>query len=130
MEAMLGHESWFTNVRPPFDWGFGAQPMTLLAIVVARWAAVAWRVIGGRLRRPELPFLEPLGRLSPWVPRLLAIHAGVSLLALAARHDYYVPSLHLASTPFGAAVAIIEGALGVWLVTGVRIRPAALAVVI
>lgn len=130
MEAMLGHESWFTNVRPPFDWGFAVQPMTLLGIVLAVGAAIAWRVMGGRLRRPELPFLEPLGRLSPWVPRLLAIHAGVSLLALAARHDYYVPSLHLASTPFGAAVAIIEGALGVWLVTGVRIRPAAMAVVI
>jgi len=55
MEAMLGHESWFTNVRPPFDWGFAAQPMTLLAIVLAMGAAIAWRVIGGRLRRCRLP---------------------------------------------------------------------------
>src|SRR4029078_13627981 len=78
---------------------------------------------------PELSFWDPFARLSPWCPRLLAIRAGVSLLALAARHDYYVPSLHHASTPFGAAVAIIEGALGVWLVTGGRIRPAALALV-
>jgi hypothetical protein len=130
MGAMLAHESWFTNARPPFDWGFAVQPMTLAGIAFAVIVAVTWRIVGGRLPRPELPFLEPLGRLAPWVPRLLAIHAGVSLLALAARHDYYVPSLHLASTPFGAAVAIIEGLLGVWLITGVRIRPAAMALVI
>ena len=130
MGSILGHESWFTNARPPFDWSFAAQPVTLAGIVAAVVLAIAWRIVGGRVRRPELPFLEPLGRLSPWVPRLLGIHAGVSLLALAARHDYYVPSLHLASTPFGAAIAIIEGLLGVWLITGVRIRPAALAIVI
>jgi hypothetical protein len=130
MAAMLGHESWFTQARPAFDWGFAVQPMTLAGIALAVAAAVAWRIIGARFPRPELPFLEPLGRLSPWVPRLLGIHAGVSLLALAARHDYYVPSLHLSSTPIGAAVAIAEGVLGVWLITGVRIRPAALAIVI
>jgi hypothetical protein len=127
---MLAHESWFTNARPPFEWGFALQPVTFGGIVLAAAIAVAWRLIGGHVRRPELPFLEPLGRLAPWVPRLLAIHAGVSLLALAARHDYYVPSLHLPSTPFGAAVAVVEGVLGVWLITGVRIRPAALAIVI
>jgi hypothetical protein len=130
MEAMLGHESWFTNARPPFDWGFAVQPMTLLGIALAVGIALLWRIVGGRLSRPELPFLEPLGRLSPWVPRLLAIHAGVSLLALAARYDYFAPSLHLSSTPFGATLAIAEGALGVWLITGVRIRPAAFAVVV
>jgi hypothetical protein len=130
MEAMLGHESWFTNARPPFDWGFAIQPKTLVGIALAVAIAAAWRLIGGRFPRPELPFLEPLGRLSPWVPRLLGIHAGVSLLALAARHDYFAPSLHLSSTPPGAALAIAEGAVGVWLITGVRIRWAAIAVVV
>src|SRR5215210_1304544 len=129
-EVMLAHESWFTNVRPLFDWGFARQPMTLLGIVLAVAIAVAWRILGGRLPRPELPFLRPLGGLAPWVPRLLGIHAGVSLLALAARHAYYVPSLDLPSSTFGAAVAVVEGALGVWLISGVHIRAAALAVVI
>jgi len=63
------------------------------------------------------------------VPRLLAVHAGVSLLAQASRQTYLSPSLHLGDTVAGAALAIAEGALGVWLLSGFRIRPAAVAVV-
>jgi uncharacterized membrane protein YphA (DoxX/SURF4 family) len=59
------------------------------------------------------------------VPRLLAIHAGVSLLAQAARGTFLAPSLELADSPVGSALAIAEGVLGVWLITGYRIRPAA-----
>jgi hypothetical protein len=130
MGAMLAHETWFTNARPPFDWGFAFEPPTLALIGLAVFAALAWRFVGHRVPRPELPFLTPLGRLSPWVPRLLAIHAGVSLLAQAARQTYLVPALALPATPFGSALAIAEGLLGVWLITGFRIRAAAIAVVI
>jgi hypothetical protein len=130
MGAMLAHETWFTNARPPFDWGFALEPPTLALIGLAVFAALAWRFVGHRVPRPELPFLTPLGRLSPWVPRLLAIHAGVSLLAQAARQTYLVPALALPATPFGSALAIAEGLLGVWLITGFRVRAAAIAVVI
>jgi hypothetical protein len=129
MGGILAHEAWFTDARPPFDWGFAVEPASLLLIAAAVIIALLWRRVGQRLPRPELPFLAPLGRLAPWVPRLLAIHAGVSLLAQAARHTYLVPSLHLGHTVAGATLAIAEGALGVWLVSGFRIRPAALAVV-
>jgi hypothetical protein len=78
-----------------------------------------------RLPAPELPFLKPIGRLAPYVPRLLGIHAGVSLLAQAARGTYLAPSLDLPESPFGSVLAIAEGLLAVWLVTGYRIRPAA-----
>jgi hypothetical protein len=68
--------------------------------------------------------------LSPWVPRLLAIHAGVSLLAQAARGSFLAPSLELPADPVGAAIRVAEGALGVWLVSGFRVRGAALAVAV
>ncbi|MEX0985282.1 MAG: hypothetical protein WD096_09580, partial [Actinomycetota bacterium] len=124
------HEAWFTDARPPFDWGFAAETSSVLLVAAAIAAALVWRVIGRRLPRPELPFLAPLGRLAPWVPRLLAIHAGVSLLAQAATRSYLVPSLDLPRTPLGSALAIAEGALGVWLISGFRIRAAAIAVVV
>ncbi|MEP6757917.1 MAG: hypothetical protein ABJB55_01830 [Actinomycetota bacterium] len=130
MRPMIAHETWFTNARPSFDWAFAIEPATLACILLAIGLAIAWRVVGRRIRRPELPFLAPLGRLAPWVPRLLAIHAGVSLLAQATRHTYLAPSLTLSNTPWGAGLAIAEGLLGVWLITGVRVRWAAVAVVL
>lgn len=126
---VVAHQRWFTPERPPADWSFVAEPATLALIAAAVVAAVAWRSVGRRLPRPELPFLAPLGRLAPWVPRLLAIHAGVSLLAQAARGTYLAPALDLPDTWFGIGLRIAEGVLGVWLITGFRIRWAAAAVV-
>src|SRR5512134_3476688 len=126
IESLLAHESWFTDARPPYDWAFAFEPATLLLVAAAVAVAIAWRVVGHRFPSPELSFLAPLGRLAPWVPRLLAVHAGVSLLAQASRQTYLAPSLHLGDTVAGAALAIAEGLLGVWLLSGFRIRPAAL----
>jgi uncharacterized membrane protein YphA (DoxX/SURF4 family) len=84
-----------------------------------------WRVAAHRLPRPELHFLEPLDRLTPWIPRLLGIHAGVSLLSQAARGTYLAPALELPTGRFGTWLAILEGVIGIWLIAGYRIRPAA-----
>lgn len=98
---MLAHETWFTNSRPGYDWSFAFQPATLALIAAAVVAAVAWRLAARRLPYPELPFLGPLGRLAPWVPRLLGIHAGVSLLAQASLGTYLAPSLALPGGALG-----------------------------
>jgi hypothetical protein len=127
---VIAHESWFTSARPPYDWSFATSAPTLLLIAGAVLVTVLWRIAARRLPSPALPFLAPLGRLSPWVPRLLGVHAGVSLLALAARGWFFAPSLDLAHDALGAAVRIAEGAVGVWLISGFRIRGAAVAVAI
>ena len=125
MRGFLAHEAWFTQARPPYDWSFALEGATLTLVAAAIAAALVWRFSARFFARPELPFLKPLGRLAPYVPRLLAIHAGVSLLAQATRGTYLAPSMHLADSPFGSALAIAEGVLGVWLITGYRIRWAA-----
>jgi uncharacterized membrane protein YphA (DoxX/SURF4 family) len=128
--AVLAHETWFTSARPPYDWSFTWTAPSLLLIAGAVGIAAAWRAASRRIPRPELPFLAPLGRLWPWVPRLLAVHAGVSLLAQAARGTFLAPSLELPSDALGASVRIAEGVLGVWLVSGFRVRGAAFAVAV
>jgi hypothetical protein len=126
---VVAHEAWFTHARPPFDWSFAAQPASLALIAAAVAVAVVWRLAARRFAGPEIGLLRPLGRLAPYVPRLLGIHAGVSLLAQAARGTYLAPSLDLPENAVGSALAIAEGVLGVWLITGYRIRPAAAALV-
>jgi hypothetical protein len=122
----FAHETWFTEQRPPYSWDFTFEPATVAAIAAVVLAAIAWRVLASRLPTPELRFLTPLGRLSPWIPRLLAVHAGVSLLAQAASGSYLAPSLELPHGRVGTLLALLEGMTGVWLIAGYRIRPAAI----
>ena len=118
----FAHETWFTTLRPAYEWAFAFDAASLALMVGAIAVAVGWRMIGTRLRTPELPVLASLGRLSPWVPRLLGIHAGVSLLSQAARGSYLAPSLALPDTWFGTLLAVLEGVVGIWLITGVRLK--------
>ena len=124
----LAHEKWFVDDPGAFgaDWSFalGAPSLALIAAVAV--VALVWHVVGGRMPRPELPFLEPVGRLAPWIPRLLGIHLGVSLLSLAVQDAYLAPNLSLEHVPGGAAIAFVEGLVGVWFITGAWLRPAGL----
>lgn len=130
MAPIVAHETWFTDARPPFDWGFASSAASLALVAGAVAVAIAWRLVALRAPVPEMPFLAFLGRLAPWVPRLLGIHAGVSLLAQAARGTYLAPALALPENPWGTALAILEGSVGVWLITGFRIRGAAALLVL
>jgi hypothetical protein len=129
MGSVLAHETWFTSARPPYDWSFTFQAATLGLILAAVALAAAWRLVAARMPKPEIPLLRPVGRLSPWIPRLLGVHAGVSLLAQAARGTYLAPALELPGGSFGTALAIVEGVIGVWLITGFRVRAAAILLV-
>lgn len=130
MGPLLGHEKWFIDRTFPPDWGFLFQPATLAFVATAILVTVLWRLVARRIHHPELRFLEPLGRLAPWIPRLLAIHAGVSLLATAARGKYLVPNLVLPDGAFGIALSIGEGLVGVWLISGIQVRAAAALLVL
>lgn len=49
----------------------------------------------------------------------------MSLLAQATSGTYLAPALDLPAGGAGSALAILEGVVGVWLTTGVGLRPAA-----
>lgn len=126
----LAHEKWFVDDPSAFgaDWSFFLRPIGIGLVVASLAYTLLWRRIALHFGSPELSFLRPLGRLAPWVPRLLAIHLGVKLLSLAVDNAYLAPSLDLPTNPVGTIVAIGEGLVGVWLISGVGLRPAALAV--
>lgn len=124
------HERWFTENTAGGEWEFffSPLPLALTALVVA--VAVAWRAVAARLPRPELGFLRPMGRLAPYLPRLLAIHLGVSLLVFSVTGSFLTPSLHLDDVPGGVAAGVVQAAIGIWLITGIRLRTAAIGVVL
>jgi hypothetical protein len=122
------HEKWFVEDPEtyPADWTFLLRPVTLSLVVAVALVALAWRYVAVRfLPTPELRPLRFLGRLVPYVPRLLGIHLGVSMLAAAVSGHFLTHDLDLDHLPGGSALLLVEGALGIWFVTGVRLRGAA-----
>ena len=125
------HEAWFVEHpdRYPLDPSALLSPLTVAGALVALVVAVLWRAAAARLPSPELVALRPLARLVPWVPRLLGVHLGVSLLALTLTGAVLDPSVQAPAGAAGAAVLLPQVAVGVLLVLGIAVRPAALAVV-
>lgn len=127
--VVFAHTTWFTDERPAYDFGFLFEVRSLMLVTGALVVAIGWRWVATRLPRPELSFLSRLSGLVPWIPRILGIHAGVSLIAQAYGGTYLAPGLGLPLTTAGTLLAIVEGILGVWLVSGWNIRWAAAALV-
>jgi hypothetical protein len=123
------HEKWFVDEPQSFptDWAFALRPVTLSLIIGVVLVSVLWRRVALRhLPIPELNVLRRVGDLVPFVPRLLAIHLGVSLLATAVTGHFLTHDLDVRQVTGGDAILLLEGGLGVWFVAGVRVRPAAL----
>lgn len=123
--VLPAHERWFVESHSAGDWSFFFSPLPLVLTAAVVLLSVAWRSAALRLDRPELPFLAPLGRLVPWLPRLLAIHLGAALLALAATGAFITPSNDHLEGVGGNALLLVEALLGIWLITGYRVRAAA-----
>lgn len=130
---VLAHEKWFVDGSGayPTDWAFVLRPMTLSLILGVLAVTLVWRYAAVRLLpTPELRPLRFVGRLVPYVPRLLAVHLGISLLAAAVSGHFLAHDLDVRDLGSGNALLLAEGALGTWFITGVRLRPAALALVL
>ena len=119
------HERWFVESQAGGDWSFFFSPLPLVLTAAVVAVAVAWRLVALRVQGPELGALRPLGRLVPWIPRLLGIHLGVALLALAATGAFITPSNDRLDGWAGSTLLLVEAVLGIWLVAGWQVRVAA-----
>jgi hypothetical protein len=127
----LAHEAWFVEhpTRFALDWAALRSPLTVTGVLLALVTAATWRVVALRLPSPELRVLAPLARLVPWVPRLVGVHLGVSLLALSLQGAVLDPSVQAGSGVSAALVLLPQVVAGALLVAGIAVRAAALAVV-
>ena len=125
------HEAWFVEHpdRYPLEPSALLAPLTVAGVLAAVAVAVLWRDGSARLPRPELAVLRPLERLVPWVPRLLALHLGLSLLGLSLTGAVLDPAVQAPGGAAGVAVLLLLVLVGALLVLGRAVRPAALAVI-
>ncbi|CAN5154714.1 hypothetical protein BH24ACT10_BH24ACT10_09050 [soil metagenome] len=130
--SVLAHQTWFVHHPEDYPVGLGAltRPVVLAGLMAVVLVAVAWRVVAGRVGPVELRALRPLGALAPWVPRLLAVHLGLSLVVLTWTRSLLDPSVAAPDGWAGTLLLAPQAVVGALLVAGVLVRLAAWLVVL
>jgi uncharacterized membrane protein YphA (DoxX/SURF4 family) len=130
------HERWFTDeARFPVQFDRWSTPESAIPIMVAvgitTVAAFVWRARG---RRPIVPGPLALGmpwenyvRLLMWVPLVIGIHMGVTLLVSGVSGQLFIPNLVLPVNLLAGVLGAAEIAIALGFIYGALTRPAAVA---
>jgi hypothetical protein len=133
---MILHERWFTDeVKFPVQFETWRSTNSLVPISVALGitivAAVIWRARG---RHSVVPGPIALGMpwekyvtLLTWVPLVIGVHMGVTLLVSGVNRQLFIPNLVLPVNLLGGVLGMIEIAIALSFIYGALARPAAAA---
>ena len=133
---MALHERWFTEeIRFPVQWGTWAAPSSLVPVAVALGITlVATAIYRARGRRSVVPGPISLGMpwdnyvtLLTWVPLVIGVHMGVTLLVSGVSRQLFVPNLELPVNLLGGVLGMVEIAIALSFIYGALARPAAAA---
>jgi hypothetical protein len=133
---MALHERWFIDESKfPVQFGTWATSNSLVPIATAvgitAIATVVWRV---RQKRSFVPGPVSLGmpwenyvRLLTWMPLVIGVHMGVTLLVSGVSRQLFVPNLELPVNLLGGGLGMVEIAIALSFIYGALARPAAAA---
>jgi hypothetical protein len=133
---MALHERWFTNESLfPVQWGTWSSSSSLAPVAVAVGITlVATAIYRARGRRSVVPGPVALGmpwdnyvRLLTWVPLVIGVHMGVTLLVSGVSRQLFVPNLELPVNLLGGVLGMVEIAIALSFIYGALARPAAAA---
>jgi hypothetical protein len=133
---MALHERWFTDEsRFPVQWGTWSSSNSLVPIAVAVGITlVATAIYRAQGRRSVVPGPVSLGmpwdnyvRLLTWVPLVIGVHMGVTLLVSGVSRQLFVPNLELPVNLLGGVLGMVEIAIALSFIYGALARPAAAA---
>ena len=130
------HERWFTDeARFPVQFDRWNTPESLIPTAVAVGIAASTFVVWRALKRRSLvPGPMTLGmtaenyeKLLSWVPLVIGVHMGITLLVGGVSRQLFVPNLELPVNLLGGVLGLAEIAIGLSFVYGALARPAAAA---
>jgi hypothetical protein len=136
---LILHERWFTDeVKFPVQFDTWSSANSIVPIAVALGitivATAIWRARG---RRSVVPGPIALGmpwenyvRLLTWVPLVIGVHMGVTLLVSGVSRQLFVPNLELPVNLLGGLLGMVEIAIALSFIYGALARPAAAALAI
>src|SRR6266513_697848 len=131
---MTLHERWFIDESKfPVQFGTWSSAGSLVPIAVALGitivATVVWRARG---RQSVVPGPIALGmpwenyvRLLTWVPLVIGVHMGVTLMVSGVSRQLFIPNLVLPLNLLGGVLGMIEIAIALSFIYGALARPAA-----
>jgi hypothetical protein len=133
---MILHERWFLDeTRFPVQFGTWSSPESLVPIAVAVGITLlATAIFRARGRHSVVPGPIALGmpwenyvRLLTWVPLVIGVHMGVTLLVSGVNRQLFVPNLGLPVNLLGGVLGMVEIAIALAFIYGALARPAAAA---
>jgi len=131
---MVLHERWFVDESKfPVQWGTWSSANSLIPVAVAVGITVAATLIyRARGRHHVVPGPIHLGmpwenyvRLLTWVPLVIGVHMGVTLLVSGVSRQLFIPNLVLPVNLLGGLLGMIEIAIALSFIYGALTRPAA-----
>ncbi len=122
----IAHETWFEHARPPADWSFAFEGLTLALLGAALLVTVVVRLIARRFPGVDVPFL---GRMAPWMPFAIRIHLAVSLITLLSLGFYLSPAMDLHFNAVGVALGAVMVLVAISMATGWHTQEGALLLI-
>jgi hypothetical protein len=136
---LILHERWFLDEsRFPVQFDTWNAPESLVATAVAVGITfMATAVYRARGRRSVVPGPIALGmpwenyvRLLSWVPLVIGVHMGITLLVSGVSRQLFVPNLVLPVNLLGGLLGMVEIAIALSFIYGALARPAAAALAV
>jgi hypothetical protein len=133
---MVLHERWFLDEsRFPVQFSTWSSANALVPVAVAVGITIAATILfRARGRHSVIPGPIALGmpwenyvRLLTWVPLVIGVHMGVTLLVSGVSRQLFIPNLELPENLLGGLLGMAEIAIALAFIYGALARPAAAA---